>query len=645
MTFETFLFCLFNILYTVTSFRPFFLSTNGHLQQRRNRILSNTKEVARSSSTLLLATLYDRCDVAIVGGGFGGLYTALALDRMAKEAQQRMLLLSGQRRIPSLDIVLIDPSDQFVFLPLLYDLTMGTASTREVCPTYQDLLEGTNIRHVKASLKGFSSSTTTNNKEEEKEEESGSISSLSSSLSDKPCSTFQLSPCDPNSSDDILFLSFDKAAVLSVGATPQSILQTVPGATNYTQPFYTQQDAMDTRDLLFQLEQKVRRNHKPKVAVVGGGYGGVELAACLARRLPDAHISLLTRGPPMKGTRAESLVDQALSKLNVTIELVSVDKIEPIEPNESDGARIPSGRKYKGLVRIHRSDLMGNPVDTTSSNDEQWDAVFWTAGSTVADPVPHGLTELSMTTSGRLAVDDTLQCSWNTTQLSLSSAPMVLSTLPPIFALGDCAEIIPTPRPNVPKTAQAAIQQADVVAQNVLTTILDSTGAVVVGKKMKKSSFHFQDLGTVLNLGGPNGAVVGPHDTDSLLGPILIPLLDTARVGLSAADNVVAQILNAPTTDPTSKQIVERLGLSLGGYGLGVVDDDDSTSNKGTLSGTLSGITRRAIYSLRMPTNKQRAYASVSSFVSSVSALAKEASDEYQRVVVKARENIEETTK
>jgi demethylphylloquinone reductase len=528
---------------------------------------SNCLQISR-----LYARRYDRCDVAIVGGGFGGLYTALALDRM----QRQRKLLPGNSLDP-LDIVLIDPSDDFVFLPLLYDLTMGTASTKEVCPSYEELLEGTNIRHVKASLQCFRASA------------------------NKECMAVQL--CDASSTDDVIELSVKKAAVMAVGATPQSILEQVPGASRYTQPFYNQSNAMETRDILFQMDQQIRRGYSPHIAVIGGGYGGVELAACLARRfLTQANISLLTRGPPMKGTRAEYLVYQALNKLGVTIELCSVDKIVP--HNEE------SQTTYKGPVRIHRSDLNGNPVD--KSNEEAWDVVFWTAGSTSADPVPNGVTELSIA-SGRLVIDEKLQCTWNSTNLPSG----VLSTsLPSVFALGDCAEIFPTPEPAVPKTAQAAMQQADTVAYNVM--------AKLQGKPLK--SFQFQDLGSVLSLGGPNGAVLGPNDGNSQLGPFLIPLLDTARAGLNVADNVFAQILNAPTTNPKSKQVVENLGLSLGGYGLGVDDGP-----KGTISGTLSGITRRAIYSLRMPTSRQRAYAAASSFVNSVSALAKEASNEYQR--------------
>ena len=95
------------------------------------------------------------------------------------------------------------------------------------------------------------------------------------------------------------------------------------------------------------------------------------------------------------------------------------------------------------------------------------------------------------------------------------------------------------------------------------------------------------------------------------------------------ADTIFAGIVNSPQVDKNGdlKPVVENLGLSLGGYGLGV--DPDSTP--GTLSGTLTGAGRRAIYALRMPTNKQRVYAGASAVLSSAAALAKEAADQIER--------------
>ena len=509
----------------------------------------------RTSISALGATkTFDDCDVAIMGGGFGGLYTALAISREAK------------RKGKTVDVALVDPSDRFVFLPLLYDLTMGTASEQEVCPTYQELLEGTGIRYIQASFDGFSN-------ESEKIKEA----LLKSAAKD----------------DTEINLSF-QTSVVAVGATPQSILESVPGASEFAQPFYTKDDAYTTRELLFKMEQKIRQGETPKIAIVGGGYGGVELSACVSRRLPDASVTLLSRSAPMSGTRAESLVGQALKKLGVTCEMGIIEEIRQSE--------------NKRFV-VKRSSLEESTDD--SNSETEFDAILWTAGSGPAYPVSKDLGgNLAFSPSGRLKVDKTLRCSFDQDESA---------SLPSVWALGDCSEILPAIEPAIPRTAQAAMQQADVVASNVLLALSNQKGTM---------EFEFQDLGSMLTLGGPNAALLGPQE-GSQIAPLLVPLLDTARVGLGVADTIFAGIVNSPQVDKNGdlKPVVENLGLSLGGYGLGV--DPDSTP--GTLSGTLTGAGRRAIYALRMPTNKQRVYAGASAVLSSAAALAKEAADQIER--------------
>ncbi len=153
------------------------------------------------------------------------------------------------------------------------------------------------------------------------------------------------------------------------------------------------------------------------------------------------------------------------------------------------------------------------------------------------------------------------------------------------------------------------------MAVNVLADIVGSQTA---------QKFQFQDLGSMLSLGGPNGAVLAPKD-NTALGPIFSTLLDTTRVGLDIADGIFNQLTKSPVGEKSGVgPLVDNLGLSLGGYGLGV----DTESAPGTLSGTLSGAARRAIYSLRMPTNRQRAKSAVLGALSTATALSKEVSEQ-----------------
>lgn len=506
-------------------------------------------------STALPAT--ENCDVAVFGGGFGGLYTALAVSREAK------------RKGRNLDVVLVEPTDTFVFLPLLYDLTVGTATEAEVCPSYADLLRGTGVRHIRASLQSLQGDTRA-----------------------------ELRPTNNNNealSDTLLF----SAGVVAVGASPASILATVPGAETYAQPFYTAEDAKKTRRLLNRLEEKMAAPgscYRPRIAVVGGGFGGVEMAASVQRRLSEwASVTLLSRGRPMAGTLAEPLVDKALRKLGVTVEESTVESLEPSVVEGDQGV----------LVRRKK---MGS--DEFVEDDSPWDAVLWTAGSRPSDPVADGCCGLQPSQSGRLAVDPTLRCVWDDKTYA--------EGVPRVWALGDCAEVVQREddsQPVLPKTAQVAMQQAETVASNILAQ-LEVQGRIPSPGK----TFVYQDLGSMLMLGGPNGAVLAPRD--GAFAPIFTPLLDSVGGVLGVADEVLSAFGRSPVVEQLGLS-PETLGLSLGSHGLGV----DDGAAPGTLAGTLTGAARRTVYAVRMPTNQQRAVSLVSAAISTAAALAKEASD------------------
>jgi NADH:ubiquinone reductase (non-electrogenic) len=67
--------------------------------------------------------------IVIVGGGFGGLYTALSL--------------AERRHHPP--VLLIEPQEHFLFLPLLYELLSAELRPWEVAPTHASLLAGRGV--------------------------------------------------------------------------------------------------------------------------------------------------------------------------------------------------------------------------------------------------------------------------------------------------------------------------------------------------------------------------------------------------------------------------------------------------------------------------------------------------------------------
>lgn len=74
-------------------------------------------------------------DIVILGGGFGGLNTALTLDALPWAQYQKGGNENRDQQRPK--IKLIDNKERFIFLPLLYELCVGDAEVRSLMHSYQ----------------------------------------------------------------------------------------------------------------------------------------------------------------------------------------------------------------------------------------------------------------------------------------------------------------------------------------------------------------------------------------------------------------------------------------------------------------------------------------------------------------------------
>ena len=80
--------------------------------------------------------------VVIVGGGFAGLYTAMELDRRL-----------GHHR--SLEIVVLDRRNYFLFPPLLPSVATGAIETRQVTYPFRRIFEATNVVFRKETVESI----------------------------------------------------------------------------------------------------------------------------------------------------------------------------------------------------------------------------------------------------------------------------------------------------------------------------------------------------------------------------------------------------------------------------------------------------------------------------------------------------------
>ncbi len=348
--------------------------------------------------------------IGIIGGGFGGLYTALRLSQFPWQSVDGFPV--------SAEITLIDQHDRFVFLPLLYELVTAELESWEIAPPYSELLANRNIRFQQAVV------TDINIQNPSVQLESGDR------------------------------LSFDQLVLALGGETPLDI---VPGAQDHAIPFRSLQDAYRLEECLRSLESTVA--DKIRVAIVGAGYSGVELACKLADRLKHRGLirlieqgsQILRNSPAFNRDAAEQalLRHQVMIDLNTSVESLTADSIV---------------LRYKGQL------------DTLSV-----DLILWTVGNRM-HPVIQNLA-VSKNERGQLSVLPTLQ----------------LQDYPNVVALGDLADGRDADGQIIPPTAQAAFQQSDYAAWNIWAR---ATGRTTF-------PFRYQALGEMMALGTENATLAG----------------------------------------------------------------------------------------------------------------------------------------
>ncbi|MGF1936693.1 MAG: NAD(P)/FAD-dependent oxidoreductase [Nostoc sp. ChiQUE02] len=342
--------------------------------------------------------------ICILGGGFGGLYTALRLSQLPWESTQKP------------EIVLVDQSDRFLFSPLLYELLTGELQTWEIAPPFEELFQGTGVRFYQGVVSGIDI--------------------------DQQQVNIQEGPEIP----------YDRLVLALGGETP---LDLVPGATAYAYPFRTISHAYRLEERLRFLEESDA--DKIRVAIVGAGYSGVELACKLADRLGErGRFRLVEIADQILRTSPEfnrEAAKKALDARGVFLDLET--KVESIEQNSIS-------LEYK------------NQLDTIPV-----DLVIWTVGTRVA-PVVKSL-PFKQNQRGQISTTSNLQ----------------VFDHPEIFALGDLADCHDAEGQQVPASALAAFQQADYTAWNIWASLTNRP----------LLPFRYQQLGEMMALGINNATL------------------------------------------------------------------------------------------------------------------------------------------
>jgi demethylphylloquinone reductase len=185
--------------------------------------------------------------IVIIGGGFGGLFTALDLHGAGH-------------------VTLINDEDHFLFKPMLYEYLSGEVEAWHIAPDCKELLN-TDAKFIKGQVTNID------------------LSSQTVFLADRK---------EPISYDVLVF---------SPGATTS--YSGVEGAEKSALPFRTLNDANHLRRRMTEALDYVQPDSAPQdtraaltFAIVGGGASGVELSTKMADLLRDAVKRRALRGEP-----------------------------------------------------------------------------------------------------------------------------------------------------------------------------------------------------------------------------------------------------------------------------------------------------------------------------------------------------------
>ncbi|XP_077214099.1 NAD(P)H dehydrogenase C1 isoform X2 [Tasmannia lanceolata] len=408
--------------------------------------------------------------VCILGGGFGGLYTALRLESLVWPSDKKP------------QVLLVDQLDRFVFKPMLYELLSGEVDAWEIAPRFSDLLANTSVQFFQDRVKLLHPT-----------DYLGTNGPTSSGCG----GTVHL--------ESGVLVEYDWL-VLALGAEPK--LDTVPGAQEFALPFSSLEDAQKVDTQLRMLERGTfGKDSSPiRVMVVGCGYAGVELAATISERLQDKGIvqainvdtTICPAAPP--GNREAAL--KVLSSRNVQLflgyfvrcirkasEAKDPDKLTEIG-KEGPTAGEQNHQKFILELQPAERGLQSQVLEA--------DLVLWTVGSKPLVPSLEPRNQIHVfpvNARGQAETDETLRVKGH----------------PQVFAIGDSAALRDSSGRLLPATAQVAFQEADFAGWNLWAAI----------NNRPLLPFRFQNLGEMMTL-GKNDAAITPSFIDGLTldGPI-----------------------------------------------------------------------------------------------------------------------------
>lgn len=447
-------------------------------------------------------------------------------------------------------ITLIDKSERFVFLPLLYELCVDDASVDEVAPTFRSLLNGAagggglalpsglpDLSRALQLLSGEQAAETRVNRCE--------VSFLRANVEGIDVQNRQVIVSKTASDEGALETIDYDALVVATGS--EISLDAIPGASDYALPFYTVEQALELKRRLALLDAYYddvsggkENEEELSIVVVGGGYSGVELALNLVDRFDSSddgaarvRVSLVHRGERVLEYATEhnrNAGTERLEKAGVNVMTsTSVLKVLPYDGDETDEMSALMRQRCELKLSTKSKDGAGEEGKITS---QPATLLLWTAG---AVPTPEGNTGIRNSVLPRDVMGRIL-----------TSPTLNVPSHPEVFSVGDCSRPRRVPYPG---TAQVAMQMATVAAWNVYATLAYRSSPTGDRRDSKLLPFKFLNLGEMMTLGTDDATISTLGGLVELNGPaaswlrrwIYAARMPTTKQGLVAAADGTAR--------------------------------------------------------------------------------------------------------
>ncbi|CAN1188072.1 Alternative NAD(P)H-ubiquinone oxidoreductase C1, chloroplastic/mitochondrial [Linum perenne] len=347
--------------------------------------------------------------VCVLGGGFGGLYTALRLESLVWPDDKKP------------QVLLVDQAERFVFKPMLYEILTGEVDSWEIAPRFADLLSNSAVQFIQDRIKVLQPCDHLGNNGSGKANSAGTVLLQSG-----------------------LLIEYDWL-VLALGS--EAKLDVVPGSAEFALPFSTLEDALKVDHKLKELERRTFAKESPiSVCIVGCGYAGVELAATVSERLGDKGV--------VRAINVENMICPTAPPGNreAALKVLSSRKVELLLGYFVRSIQRAISEKYILELQPAERGMQSQILET--------DLVLWTVGSKPLlpelEPNEHPQ-DLPLNARGQAETDETLRVKGH----------------PRIFALGDSSALRDLKGNLLPPTAQVAFQQADFTGWNLWAAIND----------------------------------------------------------------------------------------------------------------------------------------------------------------------------